>query len=173
MAALGKSGNLVLLRFLALLGFHRLAKAVALTIHLKNVAVVGYTVQERCGHSLTLEDLIPLTERQVARDQYAGALITVAEDPKQEFDAATAQRDVAELVADQQVGPLQLTQEPVQRVLFLRLLQLADQLRRCEEPHPQTCPTRSLPQGHSDVRFSSSVTPNKTTIVLLFNPLAS
>src|SRR5271157_69324 len=75
--------------------------------------------------------------------------------------------------ADQQVGPLQLTQEPVQRVLFLRLLQLADQLRRCEEPHPQTCPTRSLPQGHSDVRFSSSVTPNKTTIVLLFNPLAS
>jgi hypothetical protein len=47
--------------------------------------------------------------------------------------------------SDQQVGPLQLTQEPVQRVLFLRLLQLADQLlRRCEEPHPQTCPTRSL-----------------------------
>ena len=61
MAALGKSGNLVLLRLLALLGFHRLAKAVALAIHLKNVAVVGQTVQERCGHSLTLEDLIPLT----------------------------------------------------------------------------------------------------------------
>ncbi len=50
MAALGKSGNLVLIRFPALLGFHRLAKAVALAIHLKNVAVVGQTVQQHCGH---------------------------------------------------------------------------------------------------------------------------
>src|SRR5882724_1611895 len=71
------------------------------------------------------------------------------------------------------MGPLQLTQEPVQSVLLLRLLELADQLCRSEEPHPQTCPTGSLSQGHGNVRFSSSVTTNKATIEFLFNPLTS
>src|SRR6516164_1077485 len=122
MATLGKSGNLVLLRFLGPLGFHRLPKAVALAIHLKNVTVVGEPVEKRCSHPLTLEDLIPLAERQIGRHQNTGALIAVAEDPKQKLDTASAQRDVTELVADQQMGPLQLSQEPVQRVLFLGLL---------------------------------------------------
>src|SRR5207248_9519056 len=96
-----------------------------------------------------------------------------AEDPNQTLATASAQRDVTELVADQQVGPLQLTQESVQRVLLLRLLQLADQLGRREEPHTQTGSTGSLSQGHSNMCFSSAVTSNKATIVLLFNPLAS
>src|SRR2546423_317815 len=165
MAALGKSGNLAFLRFLGLLRFHRLAKAVALAIHLKNMAVVGQTVQQRRSHPLTLEDLIPLAERHVGRHQNTGALIAVAEDPKQKLDTASAQRDVTELVADQQVGPLQLTQESVQRVLLLRLLQLADQLGRREEPHTQTGSTGSLSQGHSNMCFSSAVTSNKAAIV--------
>ena len=46
MAALGKSGNPVSLGLPALLRFHRLAKPIALTIHLENVAVVGQTVQQ-------------------------------------------------------------------------------------------------------------------------------
>src|SRR6516165_5718007 len=127
------------------------------------MAVVGEPVEKRCGHPLTLEDLIPLTERQVGRHQNTGALITVAEDPKQTLNTASAQRDVTELVADQQVRPLQLPQELVQRVLLLRLLQLADQLSRREEPHPQTGSTGSLSQGHSNMCFSSAVTSNKAT----------
>ena len=56
---------------------------------------------------------------------------------------------------------------------FLRRLQLADQLRRREEEHPQTRTTRRLAQGHGDVRLARSVAPDKTTIVLVFNPFAS
>ena len=110
---------------------------------------------------------------KVAGDQHAGALIAVAEDPEQKLDATPAQRYVAQLIADQQMGPLQLPQEPIQRVLLLGLFQLADQVRRREESHPQTRAAGGLAQRNGDVRFSSSVTPNKTTIVFLFNPFAS
>ena len=73
MAALGKSGNPLSLGLPALLRFHRLAEPIALTIHLENVAMVGEAVQECRGHPLSLEDLVPLAERQIARHQDAAA----------------------------------------------------------------------------------------------------
>ena len=39
-------------------------------------------VQQRCGHPLTLEDLAPLAERQVARYQDAPPLVAVGEHPE-------------------------------------------------------------------------------------------
>ena len=47
MAVLGTNGKLVLWRLPTLLGFHRLAKAIALAVHLKNVAAVSEPVQKR------------------------------------------------------------------------------------------------------------------------------
>src|SRR4249920_2616052 len=121
MAVLGKNGRSVLCRLPALLGFHRLAKAIALTIHFENVAAVGKPVQKRSGHPLSLEDLAPVAKRQVARDQHAGALVALAKHPEQELDTATTERHVSQLVADQQLGPFQLPQELIQRVLLLSL----------------------------------------------------
>src|ERR1019366_7956846 len=106
MAALGTSGNPVSLGFSTLLRLHRLPEAVALAIHLENLRMVGQTVQKRRGHSLALEDLVPLAERQVARHQDAAALVAVSEDSEQELDPAAAHRDVTEFVADQQVRPI-------------------------------------------------------------------
>ena len=125
MAALGKSGNPVSLGLPALLRFHRLAKPIALTIHLENVAVVGQTVQQRRGHPFPLEDLVPLAERQIAGHQDAAAIIAVGEDAEQQLDPAAAQGDVAQFITDQQVGPVELAKKPVERVLLLLLLQLA------------------------------------------------
>src|SRR5207245_9701152 len=102
MAALGKSGKPVSLGLSALLGLHRLAEAVALTIHLENGAVVDKAVEQCRGHPLTLKDLSPLTEGQVARHEDAAPLVAVGEDAEQQLDATAAQRDVAQLVADPQ-----------------------------------------------------------------------
>src|SRR5258708_28119548 len=110
MAALGKRGDSGSLGFAALLGLHRLAEAVALAIHLENLAVVSETVQERRGHPLALEDLIPLAERQVARHQEAAALVAVGEHPEEQLDAASTHRDVSQFVADPQGRPVQLTE---------------------------------------------------------------
>ena len=61
--------------------------------------MVGEAVQ-KCGGELLVagEDLWPLREGQVAGDQDAGALITVAEYPKRQLDATSVHGDVTQLV---------------------------------------------------------------------------
>jgi hypothetical protein len=54
--------NETVLRALPLLLFHRPSKAIALAVHLKNVAAVCEAVQKGRGHSLTLENLVPFSE---------------------------------------------------------------------------------------------------------------
>src|SRR5207244_775714 len=123
---------------------------------------------EQCrGHPLTLEDLAPLTEGQVARHEDAAPLVTVGEDAEQQLDAPAAHRHVAQLVADQQVRPVELVEEPVEGVLLLLLLQLADQPRRREEPHPQARPTRRQPESNRNMSLSRSMTPHEATIAFL------
>src|SRR3954451_21927183 len=99
MAALGKSGKSVSIRFPALLRLHRLAESVALAIHLEDVAVMAEAVEQRRRHPLPLEDLAPLAERQVRRHQQAATLVPVGEDAGQQLHTAPAHRNVAQLVA--------------------------------------------------------------------------
>src|SRR5271166_6340013 len=71
------------------------------------------------------------------------------------------------------MSTLKLPQEFIQRVLLLSLFELTDQLRCREETHTQTLSASSLAQGDGDVSFPSSLSPNKTTIVLVFDPFPS
>src|ERR1700721_2315168 len=71
------------------------------------------------------------------------------------------------------MSTLKLAQEFVERVLLLSLFELTDQLCGREETHTQTLPASRLAQGDGDVSFSCSLRPNKTTIVLVFDPFAS
>src|SRR5208337_2416613 len=159
MAALGKNGKPYSLGFSALLGFHRLAEAVALAVHLENVAAMAKSVQERCCHSLALEDLAPFAERKIARHQDAAALVAIGEDPEQQLHPAPTHRHVAQLVADQQVRPVELGQKAVQRELLLFLLQPTHQFGRREETDSQACATGSKAQSNRDMSLPSSVVP--------------
>src|SRR4051812_12307497 len=120
-ADLGKTGNYASLGLPALLRLHRLAEAVALAVHLQDLAVMRQAVQKRRRHPFPLEDLTPLAERQIARHQHAATLVAVAEDAEHQFDSATAQRHVAQLVNDQQLRSFELAKESVERVLLLSL----------------------------------------------------
>ena len=111
----------LLLGRLAAFGFHRLAKAVTFAVHLENVTSVRQPVQ-KCGrHAFALEDLAPVAERQVAGDQQALAFVSVGEYLEQKLGAAATEGEVAELVADQQIGPVEVAQKTVELVLFLSL----------------------------------------------------
>ena len=76
----------------------RLAEAVALAVHLEDMAVMGQTIQQSCGHAFTLEDLVPFAEWQVARDQQTGPFVAIGKDLEQQFGSRTAKREVAQLV---------------------------------------------------------------------------
>jgi hypothetical protein len=77
---------------------------------------------------------------------------------EQQLGTRPTERQVTQLVADQQVGPVQLAQQVVQPVLLLGLFQLRHQPRGGEEPHPFALPTRGQAEGGGEVRFNSTIT---------------
>ena len=110
------------LAFPSVLRLHGLSKAVAFAVHLEDVAAVGQPVEQGGGHAFALEDLAPIAEGQVAGDQQAGPLVTVGKELEEQLRTRTTERQVAELVADEQVGLVELSEEAVELVLLLVLL---------------------------------------------------
>src|SRR5205085_11196198 len=99
---------------LALLVLHRLSEAEAFAIHLEDVAAVRQPIQQGRCHPLALEYLPPFAERQIARHQQTPTLVTVGEHLEQQLGPGPAKRQVAQLVADQQVRAIQLVQHAVE-----------------------------------------------------------
>lgn len=65
--------------------FHRLFEAEAFAIHLEDMAMVGESIQQGCGHAFALEDLIPVAEGQVAGNQQAAAFVSIGKDLEEQF----------------------------------------------------------------------------------------
>ncbi len=106
------------------------------------------TVQ-KCGrHSLALEDLSPIAEGQITGDQQTPALVAIGEDLEQQFGSRAAEREVAQLITDQQVCFVQLVQEPIQLVLLLGFLETVNQSRGREKPHTMCVPAGGQSQGN-------------------------
>ena len=85
----GSSSALVAGRLLL---FHRLAEAIAFTIHLEDLTVLNQVAVRQavqsCGrHPFALEDLAPVAEGQIAGDQQAAAFVAVGEDLEQPIHA--------------------------------------------------------------------------------------
>jgi hypothetical protein len=137
------------------------------------VAAVAEPVEKRGGHSFSLEYLDPIAEGQVAGHEQAGALIAVREHLKQELRSSAAEREVAQLVADQEIRLVELRQKAIELVLFLRLFEPVHQGRRSAEPHPPSLPARSQAQRGRDVRFSSSWLAYQAQIEMLINPFST
>ena len=136
----------------------RLAEPVALAVHLEDVAMMGQPVQQGRRHAFALEDLAPLAERQIAGEQQTGPFIPIRKDLEQQLGAGAAEREVSQLITDQQIHPIELAQEAVQLILLLGFLQACDQRGRRVEPDPPAGPTGRQAQGNRQVRFADSGT---------------
>ena len=134
--------------------------------------MMSESVQECRSHPLSLENLVPLAERQIARHQDAAALVAVGENPQQQLDSPLGSSAVpaAQLVTDrEELRPVELAEKPVERVLLLLLFQLADQRRGREELHLQqlrdTLPSQVLSK-YGSFQFRGSPQGNSSICVL-------
>ena len=130
-------------------------------------------VQQGRRHAFPLEDLAPLTERQIAGEQETGPFIAIREDLEQQLGAGAAEREVSQLITDQQIHPIELAQEAVQLILLLGFLQACDQRGRRVELDPPTGPAGRQTQGNRQMRFSDSRIPDQAEILMLVQPLAA
>jgi len=134
---------------------------------------MGQPVQQGSRHAFALEDLAPLTEGQVAGEQQTGPFIPIREDLEQEFGPGPTERQIAQLIADQQIHPVELSQEAVQLVLLLRFLQTSDQRGRRVEPDSPARAAGGQTQGNRQVRLADSGTPQEAEVLVLIQPLAT
>ncbi len=69
-------------RFASLL---TLFEPIALAVHFQDMDMMREPVEQRSGEAFGAKDLSPFVEREIAGDQRGAALVTLAEDLKQEF----------------------------------------------------------------------------------------
>lgn len=119
-----------------LLLFHRLFEAEAFAVHLEDLRMMSQAVQQSGRHAFTLEDLAPVTEGEVARDEQTATFVAIGEHLKQQFRPRSTKRQVSEFIDDQEIKFVQTFQHAIQRELFLRFFQLIDQRRGREEFRP-------------------------------------
>ncbi len=130
----------VLLAGLLLL-FHRLFEAEAFAVHFKDLRMVSESIQQSGRHAFALEDLAPVAEGEVAGDQQAATFVTFGEHLKQKFGSGPTERQIAQLIHNQQIEFIETFQHPIKSVLLLSFFKLIHQSRRRIEFCPQPVST--------------------------------
>lgn len=81
---------------------------------------MGKPVEQGRRHLLVTKDARPLSEAEVGRNDDAGALVEFADQMEQQRPAGLAERQIAKLVQDHQIGVYQaICQPPLLSLLFL------------------------------------------------------
>ena len=95
---------------------------------------MGKAVEQRRRHLGVAEHAGPFAEAQVGRDDDAGALVELAQQMEQQGAAGGAERQVAELVKDDEVGIGEPPGDLPRLSLKLLLFEGVDELNGREEP---------------------------------------
>ena len=83
-------------------------EAVGVAFERDDLGVVDESVDHRGGDDVVAEDLAPGRERLVAGDDHRGAFVAAADEHEHEVRGLRVERDVADLVNDQQRDPLRM-----------------------------------------------------------------
>lgn len=69
----------------------------------QNVTAVGQAIERRSGKPFAAEDLGPVLERQIGRDDRAEPLVDHGDDIEQQFRVGFGSRDITEFIKDKQI----------------------------------------------------------------------
>src|SRR5258708_12434897 len=87
-------------------------EAPALVARLDDVAVVGETVEQCGGHLRIAEHARPFAEGKIGGDDDRGALVEAADGVEQQLPAGLGERQIAELVENDEVQTGELIRNP-------------------------------------------------------------
>jgi hypothetical protein len=108
--------------------------------------VVDEPADEGGGHHGVAEDLAPLLEAAVGGDGDRAALVAAGDEREEEVGRGSLERQVADLVDDEQVVALEAPELRLKLVAVLRALEPRDSLLRRGECHPVALLARLHPE---------------------------
>src|SRR5947209_568034 len=130
-------------------------------------------IQQSCRHPLSLKNLRPVAERQITCDQKASPFVAIGKDLEEQLGTSPAERQITQLVADQQLELVQLSEEAVELVLFLCVFQALHQCRCREEADATSLPASRQAQGGGQMRLACARVADEAAVETLIQPLAS
>jgi hypothetical protein len=112
-----------------------LAQSVAVTTNRQHMTVVKQPIEDRgCDHGIP-EDRAPFPDRPVRGDEHGAALVTPADQLEEQVSGIRLERQVTELVDDQQLRFRVVGQTFLEPAIRVRFGELRDQRGRRREQH--------------------------------------
>ena len=144
------------------------AHPVAVAADVDDVAAVEQPVQQCGGHDLVVQDLSPLLEALVRGDDGRGMLVAAVDELEEQDGAAAGDREVADLVHDQERGVGEGLEAVVEPSGGLGFLKRVDEFRQRSVVDPAPALGRGDGQTDREVRLARA---GRTGDVVLTNPL--
>ena len=139
----------------------------------RDVGMVPEAVEQRRGEFLVAEDLHPLAEREVGRDDRRAPLVAVGEEVEQQLAAGALEGHEAELVDDQQRDPQVTLMEPRERELVTCLDQLAHEVGGADEGDAVAAAGGLDAERDREVRLAGADRPGDDDVVGALDVLAT
>ena len=125
---------------------------------------MGDAIQHGDGQSFRLEDLAPFRKRQIGRDHDALSFMPFAESLKEEVSAVFTDRQVAQLIDENQIPLSESLEETMELMVFLSSLQLRDQLCRGVESHALILMAGSDGEAGADMSFARAAVAHRDDV---------
>ena len=156
-------------------GFRRAVfEAEAVVPGFKNVTAMGEAVEQRSRHLRVAEHGGPFAEAQVRRDDDAGSLVELAQEMEEQGCAGGAERQVAELIQDDEVGIGEPSCDLSGLSLKLFLFEGVDELDGREEPDTLAVMFDGLDaDGRGEMRLPRAGAADQDDVVSVLQELAA
>ena len=79
-----------------------LSKAIAGALDLDDLSVMQQAIEQGCGDNLVAEDVAPFAEAAVGGEDHGAALVTCVDELEEQVGTAGGDRQIADLVDDQE-----------------------------------------------------------------------
>src|SRR4051794_170266 len=129
---------------------------VGIALEAKDLGVVDEPVDHRGGDDVVAEDLAPAAERLVAGDDQARAFVAARDEHEHQIRGLRVERDVADLVDDQQRDPLQASEFVVEAALALRVGEERDPFGRGPERDAMAGQASADPESDAQVGLAGA-----------------
>jgi hypothetical protein len=136
------------------------------------MAVVQQAIEDRRGDHLIAKHLAPFHDGAVGGDQDAAALLAAGNQLEEQVPRLGFERQVAQLIDDQQFRLAVLRQPHLQHPLLLAFHQRSKQLHRRRELHGVAPRDRLTAQRHLQVRLAHTGRAQQHHVVAIGHPAA-
>jgi hypothetical protein len=136
------------------------AAAVAFHVHLEDDGVMDDAVDGGQRHSLIWKDFAPVAEWLIGSDQHGAPLVAASNELEQYTGFRLIVADVDDVVEDQEVIFVELSERAFERELAARDLQALDEIAGAHEQHAPSVLDQRETNGSRQVAFADEMSLN-------------